>query len=346
MKSWTLIDTETDGLTSPVHIIEISAQRFEGLNPVGEPFHAYLNHRVPIPDDAHSIHGFTADFLSANGEEPSSAYVRFKGYADRSAIVSHFLAFDWNRALMPELLRLGIDSIGFRGFCTWMLSRRALPEHVTHRLDFLREEYDLDCSRPHTAKGDVESTSDLLTRIIFPRLASIGLSTIEEVNRFANITPPLRCKCMVLGLDYGEEQRRIIENRNEHRRLEKFLDAVKKGSYSIPDLILDHELIEESPTISLRGTNFLLTGGFSAGTRPEIAEMILRAGGVVATSKAVTKKTDYLVLGESKDWGWTTLIRGGKLTSAFLRRLGDPLYNFRIIREEDLIASLSGRFEK
>jgi len=146
---------------------------------------------------------------------------------------------------------------------------------------------------------------------------------------------------MVLGLNYKAEQKRIIESKNERRRLRKFLDEVEMGMHSIPDLILDHELIEESPTITIPGANFLLTGGFAAGSRTEIAEMIQCAGGVVATSKAVTKKTEYLVLGESKGSGWTTLIRGGKLTSAFVRRLGDPLYNFRIVREEDLIATLT-----
>ncbi|MGD0251964.1 MAG: exonuclease domain-containing protein, partial [Verrucomicrobiota bacterium] len=58
---WVIVDTETDGLTAPIHVIEIAAQLMEGSQPYGDPFQIYLNHDVPIPAAATAIHGYTRE---------------------------------------------------------------------------------------------------------------------------------------------------------------------------------------------------------------------------------------------------------------------------------------------
>jgi hypothetical protein len=46
---WLIVDTETDGLTDPIHVVEIAAQRMHGWEPVGEKFRVLLNHNIPNP---------------------------------------------------------------------------------------------------------------------------------------------------------------------------------------------------------------------------------------------------------------------------------------------------------
>lgn len=232
-----------------------------------------------------------------------------------------------------------------------MLCRRALPEHPSHRLDYLRDNHGLTCSRPHSALGDVESVTDLLTRIVFPRLAAIGFDSIEAVREFAAMRPVLRCKCLIQGIDYQEEERKVLELRKqaraERRKAEKewrqvwlFLLDVECGRYPLPDLIVEHELIDEEPNIQFFNRTFLFTGKMAWGTRPQAAERIEERGGIVSQAKTVTENIDYLVLGEDKDHGWTSLIHGGKLTHAFLRRFREPDSRFRIVREEAFVAAL------
>ena len=340
MKTWTLIDTETDGLYPPIHIIDLAAQKFEGLTPVGAPFQVFIDHGVAIPPDATAVHGYTTEFIRDRGVAPAEAYRQLRAYVDDDPIIAHYLMFDWDRVLIPELIRLRERPIGRRGFCSWLLSRRALPEHPTHKLDYLRDTHTLACSRPHSALGDVESTADLLTRIIFPRLASIGYDNIDGVHEFATLRPVLRCKCLIQGLDYEEEARKIAETRKEKRRLAKFIFEVECGRYPIPSLLLDHDLIDEEPTIVFSGRTFLFTGKMSWGTRPEAAALIEERGGSVSKSKTITKDIDYFVLGEDKEKGWTSLLHGGKLTAAFLKRFKEPDLKYRIVREEDFISAL------
>ena len=343
MSSWTLIDTETDGFSSPIHIIEVAAQKFYELTPVGDPFRVFLDHRITIPAEPTSIHGYTTDFIRQNGIDPLAAYRQLRDYIGGDLVVSHYLPFDWDRALMPELNRLNEHPIGSRGFCSWLLSRRTLPEHPTHKLDYLRDIYGLTCSRPHSALGDVESVRDLLVRIVFPRLASIGCDTLDGVRGFVALSPVLKCKCLIQGLDYEEEVRKISETRKEKRRLEKFISKVECGEYSIPSLLLDHDLIDEKPSIEFTGKTFLFTGKMEWGTRPEVASFVEERGGCVSGSKTITKDIDYFVLGEDKEKGWTSLLHGGKLKQAFLKRFKQSELKYRIVREEDFIAALQSK---
>ena len=125
---WLLLDTETDGLMEPIHVVEIAAQRMRGWTPNGEPFRVLINHNVPIPSAAVAIHGYTEEFLRKNGEDPLEAHELFRAYAGDLPAVAHNLSFDWNRALCPEWQRLGLPPVGRRGFCTLMLSRRVVDE--------------------------------------------------------------------------------------------------------------------------------------------------------------------------------------------------------------------------
>jgi len=190
---WVIIDTETDGLYEPIHIVEIAGQLMDDWNPVGEPFRMLLNHDVPIDPAAIAIHGYTREYLREHGQEPLQVHEAFRQYAKDYPLVAHNLSFDWNRCFEPEWARLSIPRIGQRGFCCMMLARRLVPEVQSYRLDVLKEHFQLTNTRSHRAQNDVLTVVELFQKIYRPRLASAKLDTFNEVSAFAKRTPVAKC---------------------------------------------------------------------------------------------------------------------------------------------------------
>jgi putative phage-type endonuclease len=208
---WLIVDTETDGLMDPIHVVEIAAQRMNGWEPVGERFRVLLNHNVHIPSAAVAIHGYTEEFLRKNGEEPLQAHAVFRDFAGDLPVVAHNLSFDWNRALYPEWGRLGLPPVGRRGFCSLMLSRRVVDETKSYSLDALREVFGISGNYAHRAFGDVDTMVALFGRIFRPRLEGAGIDSFEHVAEFACKTPVAKCLCSVKSKATKSERPRSAE---------------------------------------------------------------------------------------------------------------------------------------
>jgi len=337
---WVILDTETDGLYSPIHVVEVAAQRMRGLNSDGEPFQVFINHDVPIPAEALAVHGYTKEFLAANGVSPYAGHSLLRDYIGSRLVSAHYLNFDWNRVLIPEWARVGVAPCGRKGICTWLLSRRTIHETPSHRLDYLRDYFRLNCSRPHSAKGDVESTVDLLQRVIVPRLGTVGIETYEALHQFSRLQPIARCLCIVQGKDYESELR-------EDRARQYLLDRIdSSGIENLPSLILERNLIAESPEIQISGKVFLFTGKMAWGSRSKAQRFAQEYGGRLAKSKSVSGGVDYLVLGEDRQRGWTHLLNGGKLTQAFRKKITEPDGRLNLILETDFIGAVNAISER
>ena len=195
---WAIVDTETDGLWAPIHVVEIAAQLMEDWQPCGEPFQIFLNHDVFIPPEAVAVHGYTRQFLRKHGRSPVEAHEAFRAYLQSCPIVAHNLAFDWDRVLLPEWERLGIPAMGRRGFCTLLLARRLLFETQTHRLDSLKHQFDLGEERSHRALADVRTVVRLFGGVFRPRLESLNLGTFEAWQEFSCSTPVSGCHRLLI----------------------------------------------------------------------------------------------------------------------------------------------------
>jgi hypothetical protein len=195
---WLIVDTETDGLYDPVHIIEIAAQRMRGWEPACEPFRILLNHDIPISKDVVAIHGYTADFLAKNGVNPAEAHAKLRDYADGLAFVSHNLAFDWNRCFDLEWQRLDVEQFGTRGFCALTLARRLIHESPKHSLETLKEVLDLKANISHRALNDVATLVELFQGEYRYRLEAAGITSFDEIVKFSK-TPIVKCHELVIG---------------------------------------------------------------------------------------------------------------------------------------------------
>jgi len=198
VERWVVIDTETSGLFAPIYAVEIAAQRMCGWKPEGEPFRILLNHDVDLEPAAVATHGYTRDYLRRNGADPQQAHDRLAEYANGLPMVSHNLAYDFNRVLEPEWNRLRRQSICRAGFCTVMLARRCLPEISSASLQSLATQFGLGAPA-HQAGRDVAVVVRLISEVLAPRLSRARIHTFSAAQEFSRRTPLGACRKAIAG---------------------------------------------------------------------------------------------------------------------------------------------------
>jgi DNA polymerase III epsilon subunit-like protein len=196
-EEWLIVDTETDGLYPPIHVVEIAAQRMCGWNPVGETFRVLLNHDVRIEPAAEAVHGYSQEYLREHGADPLEAHHMFHEYAGDLPIVAYNLSFDWDRALLPEYSRLQLPPTGNKGFCALTLARRIIPEAENYKLETLKLMFTINTGASHRGRNDVATLVELMTRVIKPRLLNGGITGFSSVKEFSRRTPVAKCLDMI-----------------------------------------------------------------------------------------------------------------------------------------------------
>lgn len=336
---WVLVDTETDGLVGPIHAVEIAAQRFRGFIPEGPPVRWFLDHGIQIPPEAFEVHGYTPEFLKRNGVPPAEAYRDFWEYVAEARVVAHYAGFDWNRVLVPESGRLGVTVRGQLGFCSWALSRRALAGHQTWKLDHLRDHYALKCSRAHSALGDVEAVSDLITRVIEPSISRYGFRSPAHFAAFSRL--PLKvCRMITSGPAFAdletaietawEESLKLEKARRQHQAAEeRIVRRIEQCEESeLQNLAVELGFYGDEPEIQFDDRSFAFTGTLVGAKRKE-------AQAATALRGALEPKgwpPDYLVLGGAAPGG-------GSLRAAIIDRqrgAEKPV----LVSEEDFMQAL------
>lgn len=109
-KAWVLIDTETTGLTAPIFVVELGAQRMRGWLPEGPPFRRLLNQNLDIPPAAARVHGYTREILERDGEPAAVVYRDFAAYAGGLPLVAFNLEYDLDEVLRPIARQRQLDS--------------------------------------------------------------------------------------------------------------------------------------------------------------------------------------------------------------------------------------------
>jgi DNA polymerase III epsilon subunit-like protein len=193
-ETWVVLDIEASGMKRPLFAIEIAAQRMRGYEPDGMNFRVLLNHGVPIPLEGQALHGYTEDYLRQHGQEPRLAHGLLREYIAARPVVSHNLAMQWDRVLVPEFARLGIPPAGARGFCALTLARRVLPETSSFSLSALNKRYQLVKGDLRGAVPDVEAVVTLFQHWFGPRLTAAGIIGFEALAEFSRQTPPAKCR--------------------------------------------------------------------------------------------------------------------------------------------------------
>jgi DNA polymerase-3 subunit epsilon len=184
---WVIVDTETTGLTAPIVVVDLAAQRMRGWDRHGAPFRRLLNQNADISPEASRVHGYTREILERDGEPALDAYRAFADYAGELPIVSYNTQYDLEQVLKPEWKRLSVNPIGASGFCALRLAQRLLdPVPAGNcKLQTLRQYYRLPERGAHTALGDVETVVDLVSQVLRPIAEHHGLTSWDDVRAFA-----------------------------------------------------------------------------------------------------------------------------------------------------------------
>lgn len=170
-----VLDTETTGLDPGRghRIVEIGCVELLNAIPTGEIFHAYLDPRRDIPEEAFRVHGLSAEFLA---DKPLFADIagNFLKFAGSAKIIAHNAEFDM-RFLNAELALLGIVPIASdRVIDTLALARRKYPG-ASNSLDALCARFGIDTSRriKHGALFDAGILAEVYAELTGGRQAAL-----------------------------------------------------------------------------------------------------------------------------------------------------------------------------
>lgn len=249
-KEWVLIDTETNGITNPIFVVDIAAQRMVGWEADGAPFQALLNQNIDIPPEASRLNGYTREILERDGIPARDAYEALREYVSHRPIVAYNLEYDLDRVLLPEWERLGLTPFGDGGFCIFRLTQRLLdPVPAGNcKLQTLRQFYRLPERGSHTALGDTLTVVDLIKKVLTP------IAESKAVNSWDSIITFLREEWYPTRLAFGKYKSRSYKDARSDREFREWLEwlatskkesAARMGRWYLRHL--DDE--EESATI-------------------------------------------------------------------------------------------------
>ncbi len=223
---WILIDAETTGLSAPIFVVELAAQRMQGWVVDGEPFRKLLNQNQEIPAEASRVHGYTREILERDGEPAVQVYREFAEYAGNLPLVSFNLEYDLDEVLAPEWKRLRIAAIGSRGLCALRLAQRLLdPVPAGNcRLQTLRQYYRLPEHGAHTALGDVQTVVNLFGRVLRPIAEHRGLDTWEKLAAYAAE------EWYASRIAFGKHKGRLFQEARRDAELRRWLDWLASSS--------------------------------------------------------------------------------------------------------------------
>ena len=185
---WVLVGTATAGVGAPVHVLALGAQRMRGWMSEGPSFHRLFDPGRDVPLETVRAHGYTREILERDGEPAEWVYEAFADYAVGLPLVAWDLRHVLERVLLPEWERLGIDSIGSRGFCALRLAQRLLDPVPAGdcKLSTLSRYYRLPRhdAHPHPPLGDLATVIELLGRVLRPLAERHGLESWQSVCDF------------------------------------------------------------------------------------------------------------------------------------------------------------------
>ncbi|MBM4202292.1 MAG: exonuclease, partial [Gammaproteobacteria bacterium] len=191
-----------------------------GWEPEGPSFRRLINHGATIPPEASRVHGYTREILERDGDDPCQVYRELADYLGEMPVCAYNLGYDWDEVLLPEWRRLGIESVGTRGFCLYELTQRLLdPVPAGNcKLQTLCQYYGLPARGAYTALGDVETIVDLLRRVLRPLCEARGLVRFDDLDAFT--AEPWFPSRLPFGKYKGRSFREACEDAGLHGWLE------------------------------------------------------------------------------------------------------------------------------
>lgn len=363
---YTVLDLETTGIfVRSARIVEISALKVRNNIIVGE-YSTFVNPLCHIPAEATQVNHITDDMVV-------SAPVIDDVIDDLLAFIGNDVVVGYNNAGFDMNLiydaALDINGTFFQNDYIDLLhaARRCIEGVPNYKLETISNHFGLDTIGEHRALKDCHLTKDCYDRLFF----EFGDCAFKAQNRhsycstghgmqYSGETLALRelhsflqtmlsdgqiTSDEVDSLRYWVEAHRDLSGHYPFDKTFDALDAVLEDGIissseldylkSIFSAIVDPvKYSKRNETIpTLINKHACMTGEFSYGSRPKVAELIEQAGGII--DNTVKKATDYVVVGSQGSENWKTGNYGGKIQKAMEYR--DKGIDISIIEEKDFI---------
>jgi hypothetical protein len=222
---WILFCLDSAGPASAPCTVEIAAQRMEGWNRSGAPFHALLKPREEAASGVSAVFAHPLETLERDGITPALAYPDLLQYAVEAPWVAYELEKNW-AALVAGWQPPGVVPPGGKGFCAASLVQRLLdPLPAAHcKIEILRQFYQLPERTPKGALSQLETLADLVTTVLRPIAESRGLQTWEDIAGFTQaVWFPSR-------ITFGKFKGRLFQDALQDREFAKWLEWLAASS--------------------------------------------------------------------------------------------------------------------
>jgi DNA polymerase III epsilon subunit-like protein len=168
-------DTETTGATAEDKVVELAWVEFDESLNVLDRQHSLIDPEIAICPSASGVHGITMrDVIEAPTIEEFFSILIADKFLDPICFIAHNVGFDvkYMKPFMP-----GIKET----LCTLRLARRFFPDAPNHKLPTLMYYLNLERGKSHSAAGDVETTLDLLRKVV--QESGLGLDGLLKLSK-------------------------------------------------------------------------------------------------------------------------------------------------------------------
>ncbi|PTE78378.1 3'-5' exonuclease [Staphylococcus cohnii] len=160
-----VLDFETTGLDYKENeIIQFGVVEYQDGKVVDE-YSKYFKPNKPVGKTVMRKTGITNDFLEDKPKISKKHLEKLKNLLEGKTIVAHNAPFDL-KYLLKNLHDFDIDHKKFRVFDTLTHSRRLIKETPNHKLETLKNYFDLDDGLSHNALNDCRATGNLALLLI------------------------------------------------------------------------------------------------------------------------------------------------------------------------------------
>lgn len=176
------LDIETTGLDprDGHKIIEIACVELVNKVKTGNFFHAYVNPRRDVPEEAFRIHGISTEFLK---DKPIFDHVahKFLDFVKDTPIIIHNAAFD-TKFINYELKILGMEPLNMSNVIDSLtMARKKFPGSPAS-LDALCKRFNIDLSRrtKHGALLDTELLCDVYVELMGGAQTGLSFDAVKN----------------------------------------------------------------------------------------------------------------------------------------------------------------------
>mgnify|MGYP002628455935 CR=1 FL=1 len=299
-------------------VCAVGLYRFEGIDVISE--HHLVDPEIdPAEWDpmAMLVHGISPEDIVGAPNFPK-IWERIQALGEGAVLLAHNAGFDMS-VLRYGFARYGISPGEITYLCSAKIAKKIWSEIPTTRLDYLADLLDIRFLH-HNPEEDAMASAMIFQKAFTKHYGTLGNDVdlekfINEIGlQFGHIYGDLKYKpCGVPG------------HKNSSKPSKKTIDYE-------PDP--DRELDENHP---LFGSKVAFTGTLTSMNRTEAFMRLMDFGGEPETN--VTKKTNYLVLGEQDLWKF----RPGSEVSSKMQRaieLAEAGQDIEIIGEQDFLKLL------